>query len=107
MHNMRHRKNTLLIAGATAATLLLAACGGNGDSSGNGGAAAGGGEGKTMRLALNQTEEHPSYIALDNFGTYLEENTDGWSIDVFPNETRSEEHTSELQSRGQLVCRLL
>ncbi|HLS74067.1 MAG TPA: TRAP transporter substrate-binding protein, partial [Actinomycetaceae bacterium] len=76
-----------LIAGATAATLLLAACGGNGDSSDNGGDAAGGGEGKTMRLALNQTEEHPSYIALDNFGTYLEENTDGWSIDVFPNET--------------------
>jgi len=87
MHTMRHRKNTLLIAGATAATLLLAACGGNGDSSDNGGDAAGGGEGKTMRLALNQTEEHPSYIALDNFGTYLEENTDGWSIDVFPNET--------------------
>lgn len=86
MHIMRHRKNTLLIAGATAATLLLAACGGNGDSSDNGDAA-GGGEGKTMRLALNQTEEHPSYIALDNFGTYLEENTDGWSIDVFPNET--------------------
>src|SRR6266508_4351781 len=24
-----------------------------------------------------------------------------------PNSTRSEEHTSELQSRGQLVCRLL
>ena len=82
-----YRKNTLIIAGATAATLLLAACGGNGDSSDTGGDAAGGSEGKTMRLALNQTEEHPSYIALDNFGTYLEENTDGWSIDVFPNET--------------------
>src|SRR5437870_7240804 len=25
----------------------------------------------------------------------------------FPGETRSEEHTSELQSRGHLVCRLL
>lgn len=82
-----YRKNTLIIAGATAATLLLAACGGNGDSSDTGGDTAGGSEGKTMRLALNQTEEHPSYIALDNFGTYLEENTDGWSIDVFPNET--------------------
>ncbi|MCM3661560.1 TRAP transporter substrate-binding protein [Georgenia satyanarayanai] len=80
---MRHRKNTVVIAGATAATLLLAACGG-GDE---GGASAGGGEGKTMRVALNQTEEHPSYIALDNFGTYLEENTEGWDLDVFPNET--------------------
>lgn len=80
---MRHRKNTVVIAGATAATLLLAACGG-GDE---GGESAGGGEGKTMRLALNQTEEHPSYIALDNFGSYLEENSGGWDIDVFPNET--------------------
>src|SRR5690625_6016977 len=26
---------------------------------------------------------------------------------VFPSEARSEEHTSELQSRGHLVCRLL
>src|SRR5690625_6689436 len=26
---------------------------------------------------------------------------------AFPNEMRSEEHTSELQSRGHLVCRLL
>ncbi|WP_454083331.1 TRAP transporter substrate-binding protein [Georgenia sp. Marseille-Q6866] len=80
---MRHRKNTVVIAGATAATLLLAACGG-GDE---GGESAGGGEGKTMRLALNQTEEHPSHIALDNLGTYLEENTSGWDVDVFPNET--------------------
>ena len=88
---MRHRKTTFAIAGVTAATLLLAACGG-GDSNGNGdsgsnGADAGPSEGKTMRLALNQSEEHPSYIALDNFNTYLEENTDGWGIDVFPNET--------------------
>ena len=83
-NDMRHRKNTLVIAGATAATLLLAACGGgDGDDT----TADGGSEGKTMRLALNQTEEHPSYIALDNFGTYLEENTNGWDIDVFPNET--------------------
>ncbi len=80
---MRHRKNTVVIAGATAATLLLAACGGGDEGS----ESAGGGEGQSMRLALNQTEEHPSYIALDNFGSYLEENTGGWDIDVFPNET--------------------
>ncbi|PYF99210.1 tripartite ATP-independent transporter solute receptor, DctP family [Georgenia satyanarayanai] len=80
---MRHRKNTVVIAGATAATLLLAACGGSDE----GGESAGGGEGQSMRLALNQTEEHPSYIALDSFGSYLEENTGGWDIDVFPNET--------------------
>src|SRR5690625_6207803 len=28
-------------------------------------------------------------------------------IRIFPNQDRSEEHTSELQSRGHLVCRLL
>ncbi|WP_152192802.1 TRAP transporter substrate-binding protein [Georgenia satyanarayanai] len=80
---MKHRKNTVVIAGAAAATLLLAACGG-GDE---GGETSGGGDGRSMRLALNQTEEHPSYIALDNFGSYLEENTGGWDVDVFPNET--------------------
>lgn len=87
---MRHRKNTAVIAGAAAATLLLAACGGgDGDSAADASTGSGGGssEGQTMRLALNQTEEHPSYIALDNFGSYLEENTGGWGIDVFPNET--------------------
>ena len=86
---MSTKKTTMAISSVAAATLLLAACGGgdNGDSNGNGDNGAGSGEGKVMRLALNQTEEHPSYIALDNFNTYLEENTDGWGIDVFPNET--------------------
>ncbi|MET4637898.1 TRAP transporter substrate-binding protein [Mycetocola sp. 2940] len=42
----------------------------------------------TLRLALNQTEEHPSFIALDAFGERLLEATDGrWDIEVFPNET--------------------
>src|SRR5690554_7212659 len=31
----------------------------------------------------------------------------GWVISAHHNGTRSEEHTSELQSRPQLVCRLL
>ncbi|MGO1581847.1 MAG: TRAP transporter substrate-binding protein, partial [Actinomycetaceae bacterium] len=34
-----------------------------------------------------RTRVHRSYIALENFGAYLEENTDGWGIEVFPNET--------------------
>ncbi|MGC5615861.1 TRAP transporter substrate-binding protein [Georgenia sp. Z1491] len=69
------------MAGAAGAALLLAACGGGDDNGG------GGGGGTTMRLALNQTEDHPSYVALDNFGTALEENADGWGIEVYPNET--------------------
>src|SRR5207253_10020034 len=47
---------------------------------------------------------HPKYAILDNFfhaafgGSFLNHQ---WLI------ARSEEHTSELQSRGHLVCRLL
>lgn len=90
---MRRTTTMASLAALTATTLLLAACGG-GDSGGDGTATDGGdggGEasgGKALRLALNQTEEHPSYISLDNWGTSLEEATEGrWSIDVFPNET--------------------
>lgn len=80
------------LAGLTAMTFLLAACGGGGGTTATGDSTAtsAGGDagGKAMRLALNQTEEHPSYISLDNWGTSLEESTSGrWSIDVFPNET--------------------
>lgn len=78
-------RNRLTTAGMVAATaLVLAACGGgNGD-----GGAAGSSGGKSMRLALNQTEQHPSYIALDSFGERLSEATDGrWDVDVYANET--------------------
>jgi tripartite ATP-independent transporter DctP family solute receptor len=90
---MRRTKAFTIISTVAASTLLLAACGGGGNGDGDATAGAdgdGGGDagGRTMRLALNQTEEHPSYIALDRFGTALEEATDGrWSIDVYPNET--------------------
>lgn len=75
------------LVGITA--LTLTACGGTAGATdadtGSEGAAAGG---ATLRLALNQTEEHPSYIALESFGERLSEATDGrWAIDVFPNET--------------------
>ena len=40
-----------------------------------------------VKLALNQTETHPSYVALDNFAERFSERTDGrWDIDIFPNE---------------------
>ncbi|MDT0167401.1 TRAP transporter substrate-binding protein [Actinotalea sp. AC32] len=71
------------------ATLGLAACGGGTTSpTTDGEPAAAGSGGGTLRLALNQTEEHPSFIALDNFGQRLSEATEGrWEIDVYPNET--------------------
>lgn len=40
-----------------------------------------------IKLALNQAETHPSFIALDNLSQRFEEATDGrWKIEVFPNE---------------------
>src|SRR5437870_10436247 len=48
----------------------------------------------------------PTVLRDAPLGTYL-----GWNITAGPGEAqydgRSEEHTSELQSRGHLVCRLL
>ncbi|GAA4286277.1 TRAP transporter substrate-binding protein [Georgenia daeguensis] len=100
------RKKTLSLVTLTGVTALaLAACGG-GDATedataGGGGAAEGG---ATMRLALNQTEEHPSYIALDNFGERLSEATDGrWDVDVFPNETLgAQQEALQLVSDGSV-----
>lgn len=40
-----------------------------------------------VKLALNQSEDHPSFIALESFSEKFEAATDGrWKIEVFPNE---------------------
>ena len=70
-------------------SLALAACGG-GASSGEGSAANGGGGGQqtVFKMAFNQTEQHPQYLAAVEFGKRLEEATDGrYSIQVYANET--------------------
>src|SRR5206468_7517340 len=43
---------------------------------------------------------HVHHVSADSRG--LQEHVEGWSV-----RARSEEHTSELQSRSDLVCRLL
>lgn len=64
--------------------LTLTACGGG---SGSGGSSAASG-GKQMKLSLNQTEQHPSYVALNNMGKALDTATSGkYKIQVYPNET--------------------
>lgn len=81
---MRRRISTLLVT-IVAVTLSLTSCSDLGgldlDRVGE--------EGKTtyVKLALNQTETHPSYVALDHFSQKFEEATDGrWKIDIYPNE---------------------
>ena len=80
------RLATALIAGATA--LTLAACGGGAAAPSAGNAGAPAGQKTTFRLAFNQTEQHPQYLAAVDLGKKLEEATDGrYSIEVYANET--------------------
>ncbi|MHB1064936.1 MAG: TRAP transporter substrate-binding protein [Georgenia sp.] len=86
---MKRSKILMTAATISATALVLAACSGGGgaagDSTTDGSAPAA--EGKTLRLAINQTEDYPSTVALTNFGEKLSEATDGrWSVDVYPNE---------------------
>lgn len=82
---MKRTKTISLLATASVAALTLAACGG-GDSNGSDGGSDSS-DGKTLRLAINQTETYPSTVALEEFGAALSEATDGrWSVNVYPNE---------------------
>lgn len=92
-----------LIASIGAASLLLAACGADngGDGADSTGAA---GDTTNLRVAFNQTENHPQYIALTEMGKRLEEATDGaYSIEVYPNETLgAQQETIQLLQDGSL-----
>ena len=77
---MRAQRRTPLLAGAAAMVLATASCGAGG------GAQDAGGE-RPLRLALNQSEDHPSYTALDHFDAYLQEHTANQSLDIYANET--------------------
>lgn len=75
---MNTKKSLAVFGSAAAIAIALTSCSGSSDA----------GDGQTLRLALNQTEEHPSYIALDNFGESLSDATEGrWGVDVYANET--------------------
>lgn len=72
-------RGRIAVAAALAAA-ALAACSGSLEPGTN--------EGDVLHLALNQTETHPSYVALAGWAEHLEAETDGrWTIDVYPNET--------------------
>ncbi|WP_324653996.1 TRAP transporter substrate-binding protein [Georgenia sp. H159] len=74
------RRAAALAAAAGATAVAAAACSPSLEPGAN--------EGDVFHLALNQTETHPSYIALDRWGEHLAEQTGGrWTIDIYPNET--------------------
>src|SRR5690625_5441277 len=69
------------------------------------------------RLKLHENARISEYIETHPDAEYFDDNSKIWSVPcdiALPcatqneiDENRSEEHTSELQSRGHLVCRLL
>jgi len=60
--------------------------------------------GKTLVLSLNQSETHPSYIALTDFGERLKAATGGrWGVKVYPNETLgAQQEVVQLVSDGSV-----
>ncbi len=92
------RRREALSAGAGGAlALLLAGCGSSGATAE--GKRAGG---VTLRLALNQAEDHPSFVALEHFAQRLTKATDGrWNIRVYPNSNLGgQQETLQLTSDG-------
>lgn len=103
---MRSRARIAFMAATAIGALTLAGCAGTSDA-GDGGSADGGSTSTTvMKLALNQPESHPSFIALEAFGENLKEATDGrWDIEVHANSTLGNQD-EYLQSVSQGVIDL-
>jgi tripartite ATP-independent transporter DctP family solute receptor len=97
---MKRTKLFTTMAATAVAAMTLTACGGGGggggDTADEGAAAGGSGSGGTVdvsdaetvfKLAFNQTEQHPQYLAAEKLGEDLYEATDGrYAIEVYPNE---------------------
>jgi tripartite ATP-independent transporter DctP family solute receptor len=82
---MRSKTRVALVASTAIAALALAGCGAGGNAEGGDGGST---ETHVMKLALNQAQSHPSFIALEKFGEDLKEATDGrWDVQVFPDST--------------------
>lgn len=94
---MKTSKSFAVVGSVAAMALTLSACGGGTTGSGSA-------DGQTLRLALNQTETHPSYIALDNLGTNVSEATEGrLEVDVYANETLgAQQEAIQLVSDGSV-----
>lgn len=79
--------------------VTLSACGSTADTE-----TASSAEGGTLVLALDQSEDHPSFTALDDFADRLSEKTDGrWSIKIYSNETLgSQQDTVQMAEDGSV-----
>lgn len=86
---MQTKKRIVLLSTAVVTALALAGCSPSaktGDDAGK--STSTNTETHVMKLALNQAQTHPSFIALEKFGEDLKKATDGrWDIQVFPDGT--------------------
>ena len=105
---MRRSKVVSITALVGATVLALTACSAGSATEATGAAssaAADSGPADTVfKLAFNQPETHPQYLALDAMGDRLKERTDGrYDIEVFPNETLgAQKETIELVQAGTI-----
>ena len=113
---MMKKALTLVLAGVTA--LSLTACGGGASASATTAAPAAGGETKageakapekdvkttTLKLAFNQSEKHPQYLALSEMSDAFYEATGGaYRIEISPNELLgSQKDAFELVQSGTI-----
>ncbi|MEP7764351.1 TRAP transporter substrate-binding protein [Sanguibacter sp. 25GB23B1] len=95
---MKRNKAVSILAVGCVSTLAmsLAACSSD-DSAGGGGTT-------TFKIAFNQTETHPQYLALEAMAERINEETDGrYDLEIFPNETLgSQKDTIELVQAGSI-----
>lgn len=99
------KRTRILAAGLSGLLALsLAACGGDSNGADGDGGNGNAGASKKMRLSLNQTEEHPSTISLEDFSTRLDEATEGrLTVDVYPNETLgAQQEALQMVSNGSV-----
>lgn len=103
---MKRKTAVSITAIIGAAALALTGCSaGSGTPATGGGDKDSGAEAETVfKLAFNQADIHPQFIALDAMGDRIKERTDGkYDIEVFPNETLgAQKETIELVQAGAL-----
>ena len=106
---MRHSKVISVTALIGTSVLGLTACSAGtttpaGTTSSSAAAADEGPADTVFKVALNQPENHPQFVALDAAGDRLKERTDGrYDIEVFPNETLGPQRESiELVQSGTI-----
>lgn len=78
------KKNFLRLALAGTAMITLVGCGGGNSDADSGNTTA---KKQTLKLAFNQSDEHPQYKALEEMGEAFDKATDGaYEIEISPNE---------------------